>query len=160
MGWWPLEMSKGRLRLLRWCNSKESTCQGRRCRFHPWVGKIPWRRKWQPTPVFLPGDSHGQRSPAGYSPWGRKKSDTPECAHTHTHTKHYIGASSGGWATRGNMKARQEVTAVAQVPLNHTTPPCTWGAVDLESRGSRKHFCAPSLPVLGLLQNGSCFQGT
>jgi len=36
--------------------------------FDPWVGKIPWRRIWQPTPVFLPGESHGQRSPAGYSP--------------------------------------------------------------------------------------------
>ena len=39
----------------------------RRCGFNPWVGKIPWRRKWQPTPVFLPGKSHGQRSLAGYS---------------------------------------------------------------------------------------------
>ena len=38
----------------------------------PWVGKIPWRREWQPTPVFLPGKSHGQRSLVGYSPWGRK----------------------------------------------------------------------------------------
>ena len=37
--------------------------------FDPWVGKIPWRRKWQPTPVFLPGKSHGQRSLAGYSPY-------------------------------------------------------------------------------------------
>ena len=42
----------------------------KRCRFDPWVRKIPWRRKWQPTPVFLPGESHGQRSPAGYSPQG------------------------------------------------------------------------------------------
>ena len=43
-----------------------------RCRFNPWVEKIPWRRAWQPAPVFLPGKSHGQRSLAGYSPWGRK----------------------------------------------------------------------------------------
>ena len=42
----------------------------------PWVGKIPWRRKWQPTPVFLPGESHGQRSLAGYSMGGRTQSDT------------------------------------------------------------------------------------
>ena len=42
-----------------------------RCRFDPWVGKTPWRRKWQPTPVFLPGRSHGHRSLARYSPWGR-----------------------------------------------------------------------------------------
>ena len=42
---------------------------------HPWVGKIPWRRKWPPAPVFLPGESHGQRRLMGYSPWGRKQSD-------------------------------------------------------------------------------------
>ena len=50
-------------------SGKESTCQCSRCGFDPWVGKIPWRRKWQLTPVFLPGKSHGQRSLAGYSPW-------------------------------------------------------------------------------------------
>ena len=47
-------------------------------RFNPWVGKIPWRRKWQPTPVFLPGESHGQRSLVGFSPRGHKESDTTE----------------------------------------------------------------------------------
>ena len=52
-----------------WLSDKESACQCRRWGFSPWVGKIPWRRKWQPTPVFLPGESHGQRSLAGYSPW-------------------------------------------------------------------------------------------
>ena len=53
----------------------EPACQCRRCkrcRFDPWVRKIPWRRKWQPTPVFLPGESHGQRSLAAYSPQGRR----------------------------------------------------------------------------------------
>jgi len=45
------------------------------------VGKIPWRRKWQPTPVLLPGKSHGQRSLLGYSPWGHKESDTTEWLH-------------------------------------------------------------------------------
>ena len=49
-----------------------------RARFDPWVRKIPWRRKWQPTPVFLPGESRGQRSLVGYSPWGHKESDTTE----------------------------------------------------------------------------------
>ena len=44
--------------------------------FDPWVGKVPWRRKWQPTPVFLPGNPHGQRRLAGYSPWGCKELDT------------------------------------------------------------------------------------
>ena len=47
----------------------------RRCRFDPWVGKILWRRKWQSTPVFLPGKSHRQRSLAGHSPWGHRESD-------------------------------------------------------------------------------------
>ena len=47
---------------------KKSTCQHRRCEFDPWVKKIPWRRKWQPTAVFLQEKSHGQRSLAGYSP--------------------------------------------------------------------------------------------
>ena len=47
---------------------KESTCQYRICGFDPWLGKIPWRRKRQPTPVFLPGEFHGQRSLVGDSP--------------------------------------------------------------------------------------------
>ena len=53
-------------------SSKESSCQCRRCMFNPWLGKILWRRKWQPTPVFLPGRSQGQKSLVGYSPWGCK----------------------------------------------------------------------------------------
>jgi len=44
--------------------------------FSPWVKKIPWRRKWQPTPVFLPGEFHGQRGLVGYSAWGHKELDT------------------------------------------------------------------------------------
>ena len=60
---------------------KASSCQCRRDRrygFDPWVRKTPWRRPWQPTPVFLPGESHGQRGLAGYSPKGYKESDTTE----------------------------------------------------------------------------------
>ena len=52
--------------------------QSRRPRFDPWAGKIPWKREWLPTPVFLPGEFHGQRSLAGYSPWGRNELDTTE----------------------------------------------------------------------------------
>ena len=51
----------------------------------PCVRKIPYRRKWQSTPVYLPGKSHGQRILAGYSPWGPKESDMTEHAHTTTH---------------------------------------------------------------------------
>ena len=50
----------------------------KRCRFDSWVGKIPWKRAWQPTPVFLPEESHGQRSLVGYSPRGHKESDMTE----------------------------------------------------------------------------------
>ena len=63
-------------------SGKESACQCRSRRrqgLDPWVGKIPWRRKWQPTPVFfLPEKSHAHRSLEGYSPWGRKELDTTE----------------------------------------------------------------------------------
>ena len=52
--------------------------------FNPWVRKIPWRRNWQSTPVFLPRESYGQRSLVGYSPWGHKESDTAEQL-THRH---------------------------------------------------------------------------
>ena len=52
----------------RWLRGEESASQCRGYRFDPWVGKIPWRRKWQPIPVFLPGKSHAQRSLADYSP--------------------------------------------------------------------------------------------
>ena len=59
-------------------SGKEPVCQCKRLAMQ--VGKILWRREWHPTPVFLPGDSHGQRSLAGYSPWGCKESDTTEVA--------------------------------------------------------------------------------
>ena len=60
----------------------------KRCEFDPWVGKIPWRRAWQPTPVLLPGESHGQRSLVGYSPWIAKSqtwlSDWAQAKTTHS----------------------------------------------------------------------------
>ena len=69
-------------------SDKESACQCRRHKrrgFAPSVGKIPWRRKWKPTLVPLPGKSHGWRSLVGYNPWGRKESDTAERLHIHFH---------------------------------------------------------------------------
>ena len=62
-------------------SGKEPACQGRRHKrhkFNPWVRKIPWRRAGQPTPVFLPRESHGQRSLVGYSPWGHQEADVTE----------------------------------------------------------------------------------
>ena len=57
--------------------------------FDPWMGKNPWRRAWQPTPIFLSGESHGQRSLVGYSPRGRTESDTTE-ATSHTWNKNLL----------------------------------------------------------------------
>ena len=72
---------------------KVPACQckrGKRPGFDPWVGEIPWRRAWQPTPVFLPGESHGQRSEMGYySPWGHTQWDMTE--RLSTQQRH------GGW---------------------------------------------------------------
>ena len=56
-----------------WFSGKESSCQCRRHRFDLWVRKILWRRKWQPTPGFVPGKAHGQRSLVGYGPWCCKR---------------------------------------------------------------------------------------
>ena len=77
-------------------SGKEPACHCRghkRSRFNPQVGKIPWRRAQKPAPVFLPGESHRQRSLEGYGPWVRKELDTTEATqhthstHTHTHTQ-------------------------------------------------------------------------
>ena len=65
----------------RWLSGKESACQFGRQGFDPWVGKIPWRMKWQPTPVVLPGKSRGQKSLVEYSPRGCKDSDITEHEH-------------------------------------------------------------------------------
>ena len=72
--------------LSSWLSGKHSASQWRRRRrqrFDPWVGKIPWRRGWQPTPAFLPGKSQGQRSLVGYSPCGGKELDTTQQLNHH-----------------------------------------------------------------------------
>ena len=70
---------------LPWWLSWQRIClQCGRPGFDPWVGRIPWRRAWQPIPVFLPGESHGQRSLLGYSPWGCK--DMTERLNTEQHS--------------------------------------------------------------------------
>ena len=67
--------------LTRWLSSKESACWCRRCRFSSWVGKMPWKRKWRLTPVFLSGKFHGHRSLGGYSPCSCKEWNMTK--HTH-----------------------------------------------------------------------------
>ena len=73
---WPVTRTIMQGGLPWWLSCKESPCQFRRPGFDPCVGKIPWRRAWQPTPKFLPGKSHGQRSLMGYSLWGSQKNWT------------------------------------------------------------------------------------
>ena len=81
--------------------------------FDPWVGKIPWRRACQPTPLFLPGESHGQRSLEGYSPWGCKELDTTEATeHTRTHC-HSVQVTwqgrSGAQPSKGFFRLHSDV---------------------------------------------------
>ena len=92
-------------------SGEESTCQCRRHRFDPWVRKIPWSRKWQPTLIFLPGKSHEQWSLAGYSPLGHREMDTLSI-----HTFNLIGRRElpssyklggiGGRSRRGRQRMR------------------------------------------------------
>ena len=81
------------------CHSgKENVCQCRRHNRHgfdPWVGKIPWRRAWQPISIILPGECHGQRSLVDYSPKGCKESDRTETSQ-HKHTETYRVAIKSG----------------------------------------------------------------
>ena len=71
-------------------SGKEPACQCQRHGFDPWVRKIPWRRKWQLNPVFLPGESNGQKSLPGCSLWDHKGSDRSERLSTHTYKKQTI----------------------------------------------------------------------
>ena len=78
------------MELSRWHSGKESARQCRnhkRCRFDPWVGKIPWRRKYQLAPIFFPEKFQGQRNLADYSWWGHKELDPTEQQSTHTHVR-------------------------------------------------------------------------
>ena len=107
-----LETNLGKRGLPWWCRWQSICLQRRRPGFDPWVGKIPWRRKWQPTPVFLPGESHGRRSLIGYRPWGAK-------SQTRLHF-HFLSLSRekiqpwGGWSTH-------------RLELWHV---CLWGSPD------------------------------
>ena len=86
--------------LPRWCSGEESACQCRRWKrrgFDPWVGKIPWKRKWQPTPVFLPGESHALRSLADYS-HRVVKSWTWVSNWVHTHKQRFKGHINCPWS--------------------------------------------------------------
>ena len=87
--------------LPRSLSGKESiTCQCRRCGFYPWVGKIPWRGKWQRTPVFLSGKAHGQRSLVGCSPWSRKESAMTERLSIRARMESYLLSCLSNWFSK------------------------------------------------------------
>ena len=93
--------------------------QCRRPRFNPWVGKIPSRRKWQSTPVPLPGISHGHRSLVGYSPWGRKESDTTLRLHFTSLRGHLcIGGGGCGLVAKSCLTLATLWSVAFQVPLS------------------------------------------
>ena len=82
---WCLMVSKENMKLPQLPETLPGSSDGNESAYNagdlgsiPGLGRFPWRRKWQPTPVFLPGESHGQRNLAGYSPWGHKESHTTE----------------------------------------------------------------------------------
>ena len=79
-----------------WLRGQSIYLQCKRHRFDPWIGKIPWRRKWQSNSEFLPGKFHRQRSLVSYSPWGCKESDMTE-QHPHTHYGPSILISPAQW---------------------------------------------------------------
>ena len=101
-------------------SGKDSACQCRSCRFDPWVEKIPWRMKWQPTPVFLPGKSHGQRSLVSYSPWGRKSwTQLSKQAHLTENPPAGYAPSSGGERDPSLGHRMQEGTVVCKLSVDY-----------------------------------------
>ena len=99
--------------LPKWLTGKESTCQCRIPGFDSWLRKVPWSRKWQPTTVFLPEKSPGQRSLVGYSPWGHKELDTTEQL-----TLSPRDASSSKWSywLKTNLKSKMELARLLPSP--------------------------------------------
>ena len=102
----------------QWLRQYRICLKCRRPRFDPWVRKISWRKKWQPTSVFLPGKSHGLRILVGYSPWGRKESDRIERLHFHFHFYFRTNTSY----CRGNAL----LSTVFDVPLTTDLFPPLW----------------------------------
>ena len=112
----------------RAADGKEPACQCRRhkrCGFDPWVRKIPWKRKWQPTPVFLPKEFCGQRILVGYSLQGRKESDTTKwLTHSHRHTRMHTNRHLKIWLRPDNLLPRwHTLVAVGRSPQFFA---CSW----------------------------------
>ena len=123
----PLGFEPHSVRLPRRCSGKESTCQGRihkRYGFNHWVGKIPWRKKWQPTPVFLLGKFCGQRSLVGYSPGCHKELDMTEDTYTRKHSLTTEPVPQAGCCTfpTSCMCARSQLCPALCNPMDCSLP--------------------------------------
>ena len=105
---------------------EEPACQCRRCRFNPWVRKIPWRRAWQLAPVFLPGESPGQRTLVGYSPQGPTEWDTTEeiaCTLPSSYYKpHFLGSGLGCFDQEKQGPCSNEIYLLIRESTNQSYP--------------------------------------
>ena len=111
-------------------------------RFDPWVRKIPWRRKWQLTPVFLPGKSHGQRSLVGYSPWGQKESHGVENTHIHI-LRAEPPSSEQKYQSRDRHTQHSHRHLIQILPLTHTHTHTQLDALEGTSGWKCPHICFP-----------------
>ena len=111
-----------------WHRRQRIHLQSRRFRFDPWVRKIPWRKEWLPSLIFLPGESHGQRSLVGYSPWGRKESDTTERLSKHTHTSQHRARQRKEEKKKKQCRKKKQDNEDREVRKSHTmkTPDGHW----------------------------------
>ena len=134
--------------LPRWLSGKESACQCRRCKryvFDPWVRKIPWRRKWHPTPVFLPGKSHGRRSLAGNSPWAHKES------HSTSMDKSVFMGALGSRLEAVKLKCSWRLRAILRRQVHHQMANL-WTVVLPTDKQFHTHNNSATAPLgLGLL---------
>ena len=142
LDWWRVNSHVG---FPDGAHGKESTCQCRRCKRHgfdPWVGKIPWSKKWQPTPVFLPGKFHWQRSLAGYCLRRHKELDMTARLNTHPHSCVAVWSATGcevSGVTWGSW-ARPVCWVLLGIPLS-------WGCVFPLDTGRTPHSRRVLWPV-------------
>ena len=96
-------------------SSKESACQCRRHALDPWIREIPWRRKWQPTPLFVHGEFHGQKGLVGYSPQGHKRAGQNLAAEQQQEVKSLKSRFLPGWRG-GRCSRRVSILWLLQLP--------------------------------------------
>jgi len=132
-------------------SGKESACQCRKCKrhgFHPWVTKIPWRRKWQPTPVFLPGKSPWTEKPGElHGPWGRKESDTTKRLSTDHHQFSSVTQSYSTLKSHGLQDARPPCPSPTPRVYPNSCPLSQWCHPTISSSVIPFFSCPQSLPA-------------